>query len=189
MVNGVRLDTFLIPLLRPIVGVGGQEMDSLDNYLENPPGRKAGTMVEQIEAFRASHLDECARLLMATFNAEPWNDNYTLDTAGKQLAWILGVPGCVGLVSIADGVVAFAIGYREPTDVGDIFYLSIFCVRPDAQRTGVGSRLLGHLEEYLGKRGVKAIHLGTDKGTPAEAFYKKNGYIVKPKVIVMTQEL
>jgi hypothetical protein len=36
---------------------------------------------------------------------------------------------------------------------------------------------------------VKAIHLGTDKGTPAEAFYKKNGYIVKPEVIVMTQEL
>src|SRR3954453_14902245 len=146
-------------------------------------------MVEQIEALKASHLDECARLLMVSFNAEPWNDNYSLDTARKQLAWILGVPGCVGLVSIADGVGAFAIGYREPTDVGDIFYLSIFCVRPDAQRTGVGSRLLGHLEESLGKSGAKAIDLGTYKGTPAEAFYKKHGYIVNTKVIVMTHEL
>jgi aminoglycoside 6'-N-acetyltransferase I len=151
--------------------------------------RKVGTMVEQIEAFKASHLDECACLLMVSFNAEPWNDNYTLDTAGKQLAWFLGVPGCVGLVSIADGVVAFAIGYREPSDVGESYYLDTFCVRPDAQRTGVGSRLLGHLEEYLGKSGVKAIELGTYKGTAAEAFYKKNGYIVKPKNIVMSHEL
>jgi aminoglycoside 6'-N-acetyltransferase I len=146
-------------------------------------------MVERIEALLEEHLDECARLLMVTFNAEPWNDKYTHDTAKRQLAWILGVPGCVGLVSIADGVVAFAIGYREPTDVGDIFYLSTFCVRPDAQRSGVGSRLLGHLEEYLGKSGVKALDLGTYKGTPAEAFYKKNGYIVNTKVIVMTHEL
>src|SRR3712207_3497562 len=36
---------------------------------------------------------------MTAFNAEPWNDEYTLDTAKKQLAWHLEVPGCVGLVS------------------------------------------------------------------------------------------
>jgi hypothetical protein len=66
-------------------------------------------MAERIEPLKEDHLDECAHLLMVAFNAEPWNDNYTLDTAKKQLAWTLRVPGCVGLVSIADGVVAFAI--------------------------------------------------------------------------------
>jgi hypothetical protein len=32
-----------------------------------------------------------------------------------------------GLVSVKDGIVAFSIGYREPTDVGEVFHLSIFC--------------------------------------------------------------
>ena len=43
-------------------------------------------MTERIEAFKPEHLDECAHLFMTAFNAEPWNDEYTLDTAKKQLA-------------------------------------------------------------------------------------------------------
>ena len=40
-------------------------------------------MAERIEEFKADHLDECAHLFMTAFNAEPWNDQYTLDTAKK----------------------------------------------------------------------------------------------------------
>jgi len=145
-------------------------------------------MAEIIHTFKSDHLDECADLLLATFNAEPWNDKYTPDTAKKQLDWHLRVPGCVGLVSVADGVVAFAIGYQEPTDVGDVFHLSIFCVRSDVQRTGVGSRLLDRLEERLGKSGVNTVYLGTNKGTPAEAFYRKHSYEVSDEEIVMSHE-
>ena len=146
-------------------------------------------MPERIETFTIDYLDYCASLFMTAFNAEPWNDSYTPDTAKKQLAWHLEVPGCVGLVSVSDGIVAFAIGYREPTDVGDVFHLSIFCVRPDAQRTGVGSRLLNRLEERLGKSGVNSIYLGTNKGTPAEAFYRKHGYKVSDEEIEMSHDL
>ena len=145
-------------------------------------------MAERIEAFTIDHLDDCATLLVATFNAEPWNDKYTSETAKEQLAWHLRVPGCVGLVSVNDGVVAFAVGYREPTDVGVVFHLSILCVRPDAQRTGVGSRLLDRLEECLGESGVNTVYLGTHKGTPAEAFYRKHGYEVSDEEIVMSHE-
>jgi hypothetical protein len=88
-------------------------------------------VAERIEKFTIDHLDDCAHLFMSAFNAEPWNDKYTLDTPKKQLAWHLKVPGCVGLVSVKEGmVVAFAIGYREPTDDGDVFHLNILCVRP-----------------------------------------------------------
>ncbi len=99
-------------------------------------------MAERIESLTANHLGECDHLLMSTFNAQPWNDGYTLATAKEQLVRRPRVPGCLGLVSISDGIVAFAIGYVEPTDVGDVYQLSIFCVKPDAQRTGVGTRLL-----------------------------------------------
>ena len=69
-------------------------------------------MAERIEAFGADHLDGSAELLVAAFNAEPWNDSYTHDTARKQLAWHLEVPGFLGLVSVNDGIVAFAVGYH-----------------------------------------------------------------------------
>jgi aminoglycoside 6'-N-acetyltransferase I len=143
---------------------------------------------ERIESFREEHVDECASLLVATFNAEPWNDNWTLDTAKKEITWTANVPGFLGLVSLDEGVMAFATGYREPDDRRDVFYLKTFCVMPDAQGTGVGSRLIGHLKEHLGEGGVTLIYPITHKGTPAEAFYRKNGYSVSPEDIVMFQE-
>jgi len=150
---------------------------------------RAVAMAERIESFTEDHLDECARLFMTAFNAEPWNDRYTLDTAKKQLAWHLRVPGFLSLVSVNDGALAFAIGYREPTDTGDVYHLSIFCVRPDVQRTGVGTRLLRHLEERLGESGVRTVYLGTRRGTPAEAFYAKHGYEASAEDIEMSRDL
>lgn len=146
-------------------------------------------MAERIEAFGADHLGGCARLLVAAFNAEPWNDSYTHDTAKAQLDWHLRVPGFLGLISVNDGVLAFAIGYVEPTDVGDVFNLSIFCVRPDVQRIGVGTRLLRHLEERLAEAGVKTVYLGTRRGTPAEAFYAMHGYGASAEDIEMSRDL
>jgi aminoglycoside 6'-N-acetyltransferase I len=151
---------------------------------------EAGVVAERIEKFTIDHLDDCAHLFMSAFNAEPWNDKYTLDTPKKQLAWHLKVPGCVGLVSVKEGmVVAFAIGYREPTDDGDVFHLNILCVRPEAQRTGVGSRLLWNLEERLRDTRVRAVYLSTRKGTPAEYFYEKHGYTTSAEDIEMSHDL
>lgn len=41
---------------------------------------EAGRVGERIEAFKADHPDECACLAVATFNAEPWNEEWTLLT-------------------------------------------------------------------------------------------------------------
>ena len=145
-------------------------------------------MAEHIEAFTAEHLDECARLAVATFNAEPWKDEWTLDTARQELVWTMGVPGFAGLVSLDGGIVAFATGYRETDDRREVFFLRTLCVRPEAQGTGVGSRLLGHLKGHLAKSGVNTIYLVTHKGIPAERFYRKHGYKVSDEDIVMTHE-
>lgn len=145
-------------------------------------------MDERIEAFEVDHLDECAELLVATFNAEPWSETWTLETAKRLLSWTHRVPGFMGLVSFDDGVVAFATGYREPSDGGDVYYLRTLCVRPDAQRTGVGSRLMERLEREVGRMGMNLIYLITDKATPAEAFYGKNEYRTSSKHIVMNHK-
>jgi aminoglycoside 6'-N-acetyltransferase I len=145
-------------------------------------------VTERIETFGRDHLDECARLLVYAFNAEPWNDAWTLETARQELAWTMGVPGFAGLVSLDGQVLAFATGWREPDDRRDVFFLKTFCVNPNAQGTGVGSRLLVRLEEYLDECGVNTIYLITHRGTPAEGFYIKNGYTVNPEDVVMTRE-
>src|SRR3712207_8792666 len=119
-------------------------------------------MAERIEPLREEHLDECAHLFVWTFNAEPWNQSWTLETAQKKLAWTLGVPGFLGWGSLDDRIVAFAAGYRQQEDEGEVFYLAILCVGPKAQGTGVGSRLTGHLEEQLanggGNQGYPSMH-------------------------------
>jgi len=145
-------------------------------------------MAERIEPLREEHLDECARLFVSTFNAEPWNQRWTLETAQKKLAWTLGVPEFLGWVSLDDGIVAFAAGYRQQEDEGEVFYLAILCVGPEAQGTGVGSRLTGHLEGELKKGGVNKIDLLTRRDKPAQAFYRKHAYKVSDEEIVMTHE-
>ena len=146
-------------------------------------------MAERIEALREEHLDECARLYVSTFNAEPWNQRWTLETAHKKLAWTMGVPGFSGWVlSLGDGIVAFAAGYLQQEDEGEAFYLAILCVGPNAQGTGVGSRLTGHLEDELGKQGVRKVYLITRRDTPAQAFYGKHAYRVSDEEIIMSHE-
>ncbi len=128
------------------------------------------------------------RLLVAAFNAEPWNDRWTHHTATHELTWTMEVSGFVGLVSIDDGVVAFATGHLEPDDRREVFYLKTFCVKPNAQGMGVGGRLLTRLKEQLSESGVNTIYLTTHKGTPAEAFYKKHGYKIRNEDIIMKRE-
>jgi aminoglycoside 6'-N-acetyltransferase I len=143
-------------------------------------------MTRRIEPLTQKYLEECADVLVAAFNAKPWNDRWTQDTAREELAWTLRVPGYAGLVCVDDGVLALATGYREPDDVRNVFYLKTFCVRPDVQGTGVGSELLGSLRDYLSALGVNTIYLLTSRGTPAERFYSRHGYTAKPDDIIMT---
>ncbi len=140
--------------------------------------------MEHIGTLKEEHLDECARLTVSTFNAEPWNAKYNFETAKKELTWTLDVRGFLGLASFDDGVVAFAVGYVEQDDEWEVFCLRTLCVRLGAQGNGVGSRLMQRLKEELGKIGVNLIYLTTPRGTPAESFYK-NGYRVSDEGVVM----
>ncbi|HEX2729130.1 MAG TPA: GNAT family N-acetyltransferase [Rubrobacteraceae bacterium] len=127
-------------------------------------------------------------MLVSAFNAEPWNERWTLDTARKDMRWTLDAPGALGFVYLEDGIRGFAAGYREQDADRIIFYLSVLCVSPAYQRKGIGSRLMRHLKETLTEMGIRSIYLLTDRGTPAETFYEKNGYKVSPQDILMFHE-
>ena len=101
-------------------------------------------MAERIEALKEKHLDDCAHLYVSTFNAQPWNQRWTLETAHKKLAWTMGVPGFLGWVfSLDEGIAAFAAGYRQQEDEGAAF-TSPSCAsgqRRKGQAWAAGSRL------------------------------------------------
>ena len=146
-------------------------------------------MAERIEIFAPEHLDGCARLLVSAFNAEPWNESWTFANARKSLVSILDDAGFIGFVSLDRGeVLGFAAGYREQDDRWEVFYLDTLCVGPDAQGSGVGSRLLDRLKDELEKTSINSIYLITHRGTPAENFYRKNGYRISEEDVVMICE-
>lgn len=134
------------------------------------------------------HLDECARLLVSAFNAEPWNEKWTLETARKDILQTLGVPGYLGFVYLEDEVMGMAVGHREQDAENEVFYLSGLCVSPEFQRKGVGGELMRRLEKTLTEIGIRSVYLLTDRGTPARAFYEKAGYRVSEKDILMYRE-
>ena len=142
----------------------------------------------RISALTEEHLDGCAEVLVSAFKAEPWNENWTLETARKELRWTIDTPGFLGFVYLEERVMGFATGYREYDADATIFYLRTLCVSPAFQRKGIGSKLMRRLKETLTEMGIRSVYLLTDRGTPAETFYEKNGYRVSPQDILMFHE-
>ena len=51
----------------------------------------------EYEEIKESHLDELALLYVETFNAAPWNDEWTFETARKRLQWMIQAEVSFGL--------------------------------------------------------------------------------------------
>ncbi len=120
---------------------------------------------------------EYARLYVDVFNAEPWNDEWTEDTALRRLQDIYSSPGFVGCKYLDDGTVKAAVfGNCEQWYKGMHYNLKEMFVSTELQGRGVGSRLLEHLEARLKDLNVNAIYLFTSKGNLTDRFYRKNGF-------------
>ena len=146
-------------------------------------------MTPSVVRFTPAHLDDAARLYVSVFNAAPWHDRWTPATAHQRLADTLATPGALGFVLVEGDLLAFALGYSEPWYDGAHFYIKEMCVRGDRQRSGLGTRLLQHLEQALREQQVDRAYLLTLHGGPAEAFYARQGYYVSPRMRLMAHRL
>lgn len=85
----------------------------------------------------------------------------------------------VGLLALAGGEIAGAIAYGEtPMTVGtyDLYWI---LSDPARQRTGVGSFLLGAMDDDLRRRGARLVRIetsGTSSYDGTRAFYERAGY-------------
>jgi aminoglycoside 6'-N-acetyltransferase I len=148
----------------------------------------SGMSDQIIDAFETAHLDAAARIFVAVFNATPWNDSWSEASARARLADVVETPGFVG-VALQDGreLRGFAIGHTEQWFTGRHFLLQEMCVRTDLQRQGVGTALLGALEDRLAD--VEQVYLLTDQDGVAHRFYEHCGFRAARRVGVMTKRI
>ena len=68
-------------------------------------------------------------------------------------------------------VVGFSIAREDNASIWALF------VDPDHESAGLGSRLLAAAVDWLFSKGHDRLHLSTDPGTRADAFYRGKGWI------------
>ena len=131
-------------------------------------------------------LDELTKMYIETFNAEPWNDQWTEETAGRRLRQMIRREGFCGVSARLDGVLCgMILGFQEQYFDGIVFEIKEFCVKNSIRGKGIGSGILSYFESQLNERNIKRILLLTSRGEQTEQFYKKHGYEACDDMVLM----
>ncbi|MDE6774715.1 MAG: GNAT family N-acetyltransferase [Ruminococcus sp.] len=119
-----------------------------------------------------------AELYKNAFAREPWNDDWS---NACQLSEYIREISCsfnslnYGLL-IDGNLSAMSIGIIRHWWEGTNYNIEEFCVAPDIQNKGIGSRFMKMIESDIKKRGLSGIFLQTDNDKPSYRFYQKNGF-------------
>lgn len=133
-----------------------------------------------------SELDLYTKLFIEVFNKEPWNDNWTTETASKRLNQFINVETFDGLSLWNDGnLVGVIMGRSEQYYDGVYFQIQEFYVDNNVQGKGYGTLLLNEFEDRLKKKGVVNINLITIRNIKTEGYYVKKGYKVDNNMCLM----
>ena len=132
----------------------------------------------------------CVELFLTVFNSPPWNEAWPMATATRRLTDLFNTPGFYGVIAVEDReTVGFAMGHVEQWDQGQHFYLKEMCVVPQRQGSGLGTALMQTLCRELVAMEVERIYLLTAHASAAESFYKKCGFYVSQKMVMMARYL
>lgn len=140
--------------------------------------------------FREMHESDfsaCAKVLMAAFKDEPWNENWTYEQAYRRVGDIMSIRVSKGYVA-CDGkeVVAMALGHMVYCPDWSQLYIDELSVHPNYQSKKIGSKLLDYVRKELKKDDVRYIILNTQVGFSAANFYEKNGFEKLDNVMMMS---
>lgn len=142
----------------------------------------------RFEEITLEHIDELARLYVDTFNAEPWNDAWTAETAARRLRQMMNAETAYGLCAYCGDTLCGAIlGCMEQYYNGIMFNLKEFWVKNDLRGRGIGTRIYEEFEARLRQRQVNEIFLFTAKGDHTEHFYHKQNMKTSSGMIIMSK--
>lgn len=143
-----------------------------------------------IRNFLPTDLETCARLLIEAYNAEPWNNHWTMETATRYLGEFASSDQFVGFVICKDDAVIGAMfAHRKTWWTNDELFVDEFYIAPPFQRQGHGESLLEHAERYAKSQNLAGLTLLTNKYFPAKRFYEKHNYALAEHVIYMYKEV
>ncbi|WP_152656644.1 GNAT family N-acetyltransferase [Oceanobacillus sp. CFH 90083] len=144
----------------------------------------------QFKTVEESDLVTCSKLFLNVFNEEPWNDEWTLEKAEKYLSDFYQTPGFFGVSALENNeIIGFIFGVCRVWWSGDEFFINEMCVNTDQQNKGVGKALINYLEKVMDANRISTISLLTDRGIPAEEFYKKNGFKEIDRIVFLSRDV
>lgn len=127
--------------------------------------RDGGASVRAIDA--KHDLDVVARLHGRCFPDDPWS--------ASAFARLLALPGCLGLVALADG--GGIVGVVVLQVVADEAEILTIAVDPRSRGRGLGGALLGQGSILAAARGARTLFLEVaEDNAPALALYRRAGF-------------
>ena len=143
-----------------------------------------------IRNYESQDLDGCVRLLIETYNCEPWNNHWTEKTAKRYLSEFVASCEFVGFVLLEDELLVGAMfAHKKTWWTNDEIFVDELFIQPTCQGKGYGTALLQHAEDYCRTRGLAGLTLLTNPYMPAKSFYEKNGYTLAKHVVFYYKEI
>ncbi len=142
----------------------------------------------ELRSLLPGEVPAAARTFMATFNAAPWQEAWTLDTARACLSDLLALPRASSVGAWEGGECLGAVlGHDLIKDHGLSHEVRELFVHPQAQGRGVGRTLLNRYVAQAQARGVNSLYLLTARDSPAEGFYAASGFRRARRQIVLVR--
>ncbi|WNY23618.1 Acetyltransferase YpeA [Methanimicrococcus hongohii] len=140
--------------------------------------------------FTFNRIPEVSDIFIEAFNAPPWNDNWTKETAEKRLKQQLSSPYDYGLICEIDGKIAGMIIGKEEQYCDEIhFTIKEFCTSIDFRGQGIGRKIIQELESRLKERGVHKIFLATIQSEGTVGVYQKMDFEISSDTVTMEKKI
>ena len=141
-------------------------------------------------AVKEDDLEALADCYAATFNAPPWNDAWTSDTACQRLRELYDTPGFCGLADWEDGrAVSALLGAGESYFDGKVFRITELWTDSAYRSKGFAKALVLALEQRLCEDGYKRIYLITLKDPSTLGFYELSGFSGSADMCVLEKDI
>lgn len=130
----------------------------------------------EIRKISKSDLEELAKLMVDVYNAPPWNDKWTVETALESLNDISDFPKFFGNVIVDENkIIGGIIGHIRRYSIESTCYIDEFFIAEKYRGTGLAKELYQTSIKELQQRGISGAFFTTLKNSRAYNFYIKQG--------------
>ena len=134
--------------------------------------------MEEFVLLDETFLPQMAELYKNAFRGEPWNDDWSDPVQlNEYVKEISGGYNALNYGLISNGrLIAMSLGMIRHWWEGTNYNIEEFCVAPELQGQGIGSKFMKLIEKEIKQMGLAGIFLQTDNDKPSYRFYQKNGF-------------